>query len=103
MSSKETRNEIYANSPIKIGQSYRFAYPEGFTTLPDYTAHAGQTVTVLRECNEQEADILWDDLQDGKGARVVDLMFKVRAPDGWEGDAWESELEAIEAPLDSLK
>lgn len=88
-----TKDEIYVSSPILIGQSYRFAYPEGFKTLPDYTAHSGHIVTVLRACTEEEADILWDDLGDGKGERVVDLMFKVRAADGWEGDAWESELE----------
>lgn len=58
-----------------------FDYPEAFTTLPEYTAHAGQLVTVVRP--------LIDGAEyDNQG----DPMFRIRASDGWEGDAWKSEL-----------
>lgn len=78
---------------VEIGGTYRFAYPEQFTSLPEYTAKAGSLVTVVRRCTEAEADEVWDDLQDGQGDRLVDMMFKVRDAEGWEGDAWHSELE----------
>lgn len=67
---------------IEIGKTYKFDYPQAFVTLPDYTAHAGQEVTVIRECE----DGIDYDREDGE------LMFMVRATDGWEGVAWDSEL-----------
>ena len=63
-----------------IGERYRFDYPQQFTTLPAYTAHAGQMVTVLRELGEDEYENLGE------------MMYVVRAEDGWEGHAWEGEL-----------
>jgi hypothetical protein len=93
MSGNPERELAYANSPIKPDMVYKFNYPSEFTALPDYTVHAGQLVLVLRPCTEDEADCCYDDFEDGKGRRCVDLMFKVRAKDGWIGDAWESELE----------
>lgn len=93
--SEMTHAEIFAQSPIKIGARYRFDYPNEFTSLPEYSAHRGCAVTVLRSCTESEADILWDDFGDGKGSVVCDRMFMVRADDGWEAEAWESELEDI--------
>lgn len=66
---------------IKIGHQYRFDYPKEFTTLPKYTAHRGEIVTVLRP------------LRDGDEYNYEgDAMFEVRAEDGWIGHAWESEL-----------
>jgi hypothetical protein len=87
-----THEEMYTGSPVVVGKKYVFDYPVEFTTLDAYSAHRGQTVTVLRPCTADEADVLWDDLMDGKGDQIVDRQFMVRAPDGWEGAAWESEL-----------
>ena len=72
-------------SSIRIGSLYRFVYPNVFVTLPEYTAHAGRAVMVLRALDETEADPPSPD--DG-----IEPMFKVRAADGWEGSAYESEL-----------
>jgi hypothetical protein len=87
-----THEEMFAASPIKVGQKYKFDYPETFTTLPEYTAHRGVLVEVIRPCTEDEADVLFDSVDD-IGEQIVDRMFKVRAvADGWEGEAWETEL-----------
>lgn len=88
-----THEEMFVGSPIQIGGSYRFDYPETFVTLPDYTARRGITVTVVRPATAEEADVLWDS-PDGAEI-IVDRMFIVRAADGWTGQAWESELEAV--------
>jgi len=61
-----------------------FEYPREFVTLPDYTAHAGQEVVVVRALTRAEAD--YHDDPD------LERMFKVRTADGWEGDVFESEL-----------
>lgn len=69
--------------PIEIGKTYRFDYPPEFVTLPEYTAHAGQMVKVIRPLTEQEAD----------GPNQGEpQMWRIEAPDGWTGDAWEDEL-----------
>lgn len=60
-----------------------FNYPTAFVTLPDYTAHAGQTVEVVRPCTLEEADGPDSDCEQ---------MYVIRATDGWEGQAFESEL-----------
>lgn len=73
---------------IEIGKTYMFDYPEVFVLFPEYTAHAGQQVTVIRPCIDGKEY----DREDGE------LMFKVRAPDGWVGDAWESELRKENEP-----
>ncbi len=62
-----------------------FNYPAAFVTLPDYTAHAGQVVTVGKRLSKAEADR-------GPG---LEKMFHITASDGWKGHAFESELEAI--------
>ena len=64
----------------KIGKTFRFDYPAQFVTLPEYTAHQGQSVIVLRQLASDECD---DEQQP---------MWKVRATDGWEGDAFDDEL-----------
>lgn len=68
---------------IAAGEKRKFDYPRQFVTLPEYTAHAGQVVEIVRPLVEgSEYD---DDEQ-------ADPMYHIRAADGWEGDAWESEL-----------
>jgi len=64
-----------------VGRKFRFDYPQAFTSLPDYSAHRGQEVTVLRRLKRVEE-------YDYQG----ELMFEVRAADGWKGHAFESEL-----------
>jgi hypothetical protein len=71
---------------IKAGLCYRFAYPEAFVTLPEYTARRGQIVLCVRKCTAEEAD----------GPELeCEQMYVVLAADGWKGNAWESELEPI--------
>lgn len=69
----------------RAGDRFRFDYPAAFTTLPDYTAHAGHVVEIVRPLREGEE-------YDDEG----DPMFRVRAADGWEGDAWLSELQPVQ-------
>ena len=61
-----------------------FNYPVEFETHPDYRAHSGQVVEIMRALSRLEADF-HDDPQ-------LERMFKIRAVDGWQGDAFESEL-----------
>lgn len=66
-----------------IGNHVVFDYPAQFESLQAYQSHRGQVVLVLRECNAAEAD---------GPDNGVEQMYKVRAADGWLGDAWISEL-----------
>jgi hypothetical protein len=75
------------NLPRK-GTKYIFRYPKQFVTLPDYTAHANQEVTVLRRLKEHGPSA-----ENETGVP----MFKVVANDGWQGDAWADELEELNA------
>lgn len=75
-----TADQFYA-LPV-IGKEYRFNYPPQFTTLPDYTARAGSVVTVVA-------------IQE-PGHEQGETTYLVRAADGWEGTAFESELEESE-------
>lgn len=93
--SRELHRLAFAMSPIVAGGQYVFRYPKEFVTLPEYTARTGQVVTVLRPCTEDEADVLWDYNPESGKDEIVDRMFMVRAADGWEGEAWESELEDL--------
>ena len=74
-----------------VGKRFRFDYPAVFVTLPDYTAHAGQTVLVTRRLRSRPKGSLPAEY-DYEG----DAMYRVRADDGWEGSAWASELEPVE-------
>lgn len=58
-----------------------FHYPKEFVLLPDYSAHRGQQVTVVRPLTRQEYDF------------EGEAMFLIRADDGWEGHAWRTELQ----------
>jgi hypothetical protein len=62
-----------------------FNYPTHFTTLPEYTKHAGQEVEVLDQLVPPEVDGNPDD----------EPMFNIRAADGWTGKAFASELKDI--------
>lgn len=90
-----THEEMFNQSPIKVGMSYRFAYPDVFVSLPEYSNHRNQTVVVIRPCREGEADVLWDDLEGDGIEIIVDRMFVVQAQDGWIGHAWETELAEV--------
>jgi len=64
----------------------KFNYPKEFTTLPEYTAHAGQVVEVIRPLG----------LSDGfDGCEGVEPMFLIKADDGLVMHAFESELEEV--------
>jgi hypothetical protein len=69
-----------------IGKSFRFDYPKEFVTLPEYTAHAGQLVRVTRQLTEREVDM----------DETLERMFEFVAPDGFVGQAFESELAPVE-------
>jgi hypothetical protein len=62
--------------------TFRFDYPEKFTTLPEYSAHRNHQVVIVRE------------LVDGEDYEYLgDKMVLVRSlEDGWEGHAYQSEL-----------
>ena len=81
----ETGGVVPAAPRIKIGGRYRFDYPAAFTTLPDYTAHAGQAVTVLRQLTDAECD------------PECQPMFEIKADDGWTGCADGDELSPLVA------
>lgn len=66
-----------------VGKRFVFDYPAQFTTLPDYTAHRGQEVIVVRRLGSDEADA------------EVGPMYRVRASDGWEGSAFADELQPV--------
>ena len=67
---------------ITIGKAYIFNYPESFVTLPAYSAHRGQLVTVTRQLTEEEA------------SQENEPMYEIKASDGWVGHADASELTA---------
>ena len=71
---------------IKPGEKRIFNYPASFVVLPEYSAHRGHTVEVVRPLTEDEADPPMP--EDG-----LTQMYRIRSTeDGWEGDAWEEEL-----------
>lgn len=65
-----------------------FNYPTKFVTLPEYSAHRGCIVEVLRELGPDESDHHIDP--------NLEPVFHIRASDGWEGNAFKSELRLIE-------
>lgn len=60
----------------------KFTYPTEFKTLPDHRAHSGQIVEVGFLVNGDETS------QDPD----LERLFKIKASDGWSGEAFESEL-----------
>ncbi len=61
-----------------------YGTPDGY---PDYTAHSGQIVTIVRELVKT---VEYDFDPDSN-----DLMFEVKADDGWTGSVWASELSDV--------
>lgn len=66
-----------------IGNHVVFDFPAHLPTPPDYQRHRGQAVLVLRECDATEAD---------GPALGFEQMYVIRAADGWEGEAYVTEL-----------
>ena len=71
------------------GTEHTFRYPDYGTPdgYPEYTAHDKQKVTIVRLLTTEE----FDDQEE--------QMYLVRATDGWQGHAWESELDGTARPL----
>lgn len=65
----------------KTGKTFKFDYPKQFVTLPEYSAHRGQTVTVLRQLTDEECD------------PEQQPMWLVAAVDGWQGHVFDDELQ----------
>lgn len=81
---------------IEIGKRYVFNYPDFGTPCgyPDYAAHSGSTVWVVRRLAE---GVEYEDPSKTDADAAPDAMFEVRAEDGWTGHAWESELDEVQA------
>jgi hypothetical protein len=62
----------------KIGKSFVFNYPQEFVTLPEYSEHRGHVVTIigLAEPGDEDTEPVWT----------------FRCADGWNGEAFDSEL-----------
>lgn len=60
------------------GNIYVFRYPRAFYTLPEYSSHRGQAVTLVRQLGEEESEA---------------EMYEIVAADGWRGYAYADELE----------
>lgn len=71
-----------------IGNHVVFDYPAHYTTLQDYKAHAQQVVLVLREADKPQ--------------QGCEQMYYIRAADGWEGEAWITELSTPGAVTEEL-
>ncbi len=67
-----------------IGKKVKFNYPEAFSEIDGHKGHSGQVVKVTAEGPDFTAHSA-----DG------DPLWAIKAADGWEGLAWESELEEI--------
>lgn len=77
---------ICAQHPITLGaiqMPAKFNYPTEFVTLPDYSAHRGQTVKVIRKLRDDECD------------PECQPMYLIQAEDGWQGNASLDELELL--------
>jgi hypothetical protein len=72
---------VFSERRPKIGERRVFIYPDWGTPTgyPEYLAHRFHVVEVTEK-------LPWDHDEQGED------MFKVKAADGWTGDAWASEL-----------
>lgn len=70
----------FAGRTVEVGKRYVFVYPDFGTPvgLPDHLAHRFAEVEVVEDYTERE--------------QSEEPVFHVRADDGWEGAAFESEL-----------
>jgi len=64
-----------------IGQKMLFTYPRSFSEVEGHRAHSGQIVEVIGKGEDF-------DVHEADG----DPIWRIRATDGWTGDAWQSEL-----------
>lgn len=73
-----------------INGKYRFTYPNYGTPdgYPDYTAHSGQVVTIIRKLTPEESD---------------NVMYEIEAEDGWRGHADAYELRSVKTQVRKLK
>jgi hypothetical protein len=65
---------------FKAGEVRLFDYPTVYSS-DDYMLHTGQMVEIVRALEYPK-----------EYENMGDPMYRIRASDGWEGDAWESEL-----------
>lgn len=72
-------------SKIVEGVTAVFTYPAAFSEFKGHEKHSGQTVKIIGKAEDFE-------VHEADG----DPLWCIRAIDGWEGVAWESELEFIE-------
>ena len=78
----ETADAAFTEAAPKIiGSRMRFAYPVAYTTLPDYSDHRDQIVTVMGLANDCDPECA--------------PMFKIKADDGWTGSACREELQIV--------
>lgn len=79
-----TKKEKAVPSPHPlVGREAQFEYPcFGYPdSHPDYTAHSGQTVKIVRQFHPPDID-----------PEMSEEVFEVEASDGWRGTANRSEL-----------
>lgn len=76
------RSDTSSYPPIVVGHAYVFAYPDFGqpSSQPDYDAHRFYVVTVLKQLQVADAE------------SEQQAMYEVRADDGWQGEAFDSEL-----------
>lgn len=67
-----------------------FTYPTEFKTLPEHRKHSNQVVEVIRALREDEADVSLEHILSGN-----ERMFLIQAEDGWQGEAFHSELSEV--------
>jgi hypothetical protein len=79
---------IRVNPHPMIGTRQRFTYPDfGSSEYPEYIAHTGQMVTVIRQLTDRECDL------------EAQPMFEFVADDGFIGHCDLSELDGTARPL----
>lgn len=69
----------------EIGGKYRFTYPNygNPDSYPEYTAHSGQIVTVLRKLEPN---------------KYHEHLYEVQAEDGWKGSVVSDDLRKYKEP-----
>ena len=81
--------QAFPASRYKNGQRLKFTYPDYGepTGYPEYKAHSGQEVTVVRELTYERSHPEIDE--------ELAPVYLIRAADGWEGHVHEDELKPI--------
>ena len=77
-----SEEELPADPAYQAGDQLLFRYPLAYDDDDKgYREHSDQQITIVRS-------LIHPDEYENLG----DPMYRIRAADGWEGDAWESEL-----------